>query len=103
MPVARASAWRTPSGSADVAITDEDRARLGELAARALDRIEQFGPEATLEDAVLVYEVSYPDPDHDGELAQEVREESTTHRATVVVGLCAAEVELQLSGWARED
>lgn len=87
-----------------MAITEEDRAQLGDLAMRAIDRvIERFGEDATLEDAVLIYEVSYGDPDHEGERAQEVDAESTTYRATVAGGIAQAYATLQLDGWERND
>lgn len=86
-----------------MAIEESDRARLGGLAMRAIDQIvERFGADATLEDAVLVYEVSYDDPEREGERAQEIEAESTTHRSTVVGGLCYAYAILALDGWERD-
>lgn len=73
-------------------ITPEDRARLGDLAASALDDVAEYGDEAQLEDAALIYEISMPyDEAEDAELAQrrwtQVLHKTTTHRAVVVIGL----------------
>lgn len=82
-------------------ITEKDRAKLGDLAMRAIDSIlEEYGEDAVIEDAVLLYEVSYPDPDHDGETATTMSSETTTHRATVAGGLAAAYAATQLAPWA---
>lgn len=81
-------------------ISDEDRARLGEIAMRAIDTIlEEFGEDATLEDAVLVYEVSYPEDD---EVLTEINAETTTHRATVAGGIASSYAHTQLAGWTRK-
>jgi hypothetical protein len=40
---------------------EEQRRALGELAARALDEIDQIEGDAALGDAVLVYEIKIPD------------------------------------------
>jgi hypothetical protein len=85
-------------------ITDEDRVKLGDLAMRAIDAVlDEYGEDAVLEDAVLVYEVSYPDPDHEGETATTMSSETTTHRATVAGGLAAAYAATQLAPWASSD
>lgn len=84
-----------------MAITDEDRARLGDLAMRAIDDIlDRCGEDATLEDAVLVYEISYPDPDNEGDRSTEISSRTTTHRAAVAGGLAAAYAATQLAPWA---
>lgn len=71
---------------------------------RALDKVlEQYGPDVTFEDAVLIYEVSYPDPHHEGERCTEVDSETTTHRATVAGGVAMAYAYTQLNTWAAED
>lgn len=82
-------------------ITDEDRARLGDLAMRAIDSIlEQYGATATLEDAVLVYEVALRDGE---DIWTELNAETTTHRSTVAGGIAAAYAETQLRPWDRTD
>lgn len=65
-----------------------DKARLGELASAALDRIErEYGDEANLEDAVLVYEVSLPLEDDPTERTSQLMSDSTSFRATVTAGM----------------
>jgi hypothetical protein len=47
-------------------ITDEDKAKLGDLAMRAIDKIiDDYGEEATLKMASLVFEVQLTDEDGD--------------------------------------
>jgi uncharacterized protein YnzC (UPF0291/DUF896 family) len=47
-------------------ITDEDKARLGDLAMRAIDKvIDEYGEDATLKMASLVFEVKVVDEDGD--------------------------------------
>ena len=85
-------------------IADEDRARLTDLVLGALDDIiERYGEDAELEDAVLVYEVSYPDDEHDAERLTEISSQTTTHRAAVAGGLAQAYANTQLEPWARAD
>lgn len=85
-------------------ITDEDRARLGDLAMRAIDNIiEWYGEDATLEDAVLIFEVSRPDEEHGGETCTELNAECTTHRAIIAGGMAAAYANLQLTAWTGGD
>lgn len=88
-----------------MAITDEDRAKLGDLAMGAIDTIlDTYGEEASLEDAVLVFEVSYPDRDHEGETLTEINAQTTTHRATVAGGIALAYANTQIGpNWSRED
>ena len=44
-------------------ISDDDRARLADLAMRALDTIDEYGDGAEITAASLVFEVRVPDPD----------------------------------------
>lgn len=68
-------------------ISDEDRQGLTALAFKALDSVEEYGPDARLGDAVIVFEVLTPDPDDpDGQL-NEGRYHSTTKRTAIAVGL----------------
>lgn len=86
-----------------MAITDEDRAKLGDLAMRAIDAIlTEYGEDADLEDAVLIYEVSRPDPDRDGETQTEINSETTTHRGSIAGGLAQAYANVQLIGYSNE-
>jgi hypothetical protein len=72
-------------------IGEDARARLGELAMKAFDAIvEQYGDEAEarLEDAVLIWEVSVPNPDQEeGGEVTEMNGHATTDRAPVAGGL----------------
>lgn len=71
-------------------IDDSQRMRIGELAAKALDMIEEeYGEEATLGDAVLCFEILGPDPnDLGGEPGFcESRWVSTTKRLAPTVGV----------------
>lgn len=87
-----------------MAITDQDRARIGQLALDAIDDIiRDYGEDAVLEDAVLIYEVSYPDPVESDLRAGEFGGKTTTHRATVAGGLAYAYAMTQLSTWASSD
>lgn len=84
-------------------ITDEDRQKLGDLAMRAIDSIlDQYGEDATLEDAVLIFEVSRHDPDL-GERVTEINGKTTTHRAAVVGGITAAYAVTQLTEWGEDE
>lgn len=85
-------------------ITDEDRSKLGELAMDAIDTIlEQYGEEAILEDAILVFEVSAPDPEHPGERHTQINAVTTTHRSTVAGGIAQGYANTQLADWERAD
>ncbi len=79
-------------------ITDEDRARLGGLAMRAIDSIiEQYGDDAQLEDALIVYEISLPDQEHgEPHRETEIGSECTSYRATIAGGLAQAYAHTQL-------
>lgn len=82
-----------------MAITDEDRAKLGDLAMRGIDQIiEHYGEDASLEDAVLLFEVAHPDPEFEDELATSIHAESTSHRATVTGGMAQLYAHMQLHG-----
>ncbi len=69
-----------------MAITaDEDRARIGDLALSAFRSVEDYGDDAELLDAILVYEVSVPDDDD--ERGTEGSWHATSYRASVNVGM----------------
>lgn len=85
-------------------ISQEDRARIAELAMLAVDEIiERHGDDATLEDALLVWEVSYPDPEHEYERLTEVSARCTSHRAIVAGGLAMTYALSQVAPWERND
>src|SRR5689334_22644331 len=55
---------KAPTPGRREVIGEEDRRLLGDLAMRAIDSIvEGYGEDATLEDAVLIYEVALPNED----------------------------------------
>lgn len=78
-----------------MAVTDEDRARISDLTLRAFDATEEFGEDVNLEDAVVIFEVSYEA--EDGEIYTELIAKTTTHRATVAGGIARAYAGTQLS------
>jgi hypothetical protein len=63
-----------------------DPGPIAKLAAELMDQLEEDLPDATFEDALIVVEVSYPDPS-DGEYRSEIRTKSTSERSTIVIGL----------------
>jgi len=68
-------------------ISDEQRSRLTELALKALDTIEaDYGEDAELADAILIYEIKLPDGATDGNW------HSTNTRASVNVGMLSLTV-----------
>lgn len=68
---------------------------------RAIDDVlDRYGEDATLEDAVLVYEISYTDDD---ELVTELAANTTTHRASVTGGMAHAYAVSQLEQWKRTE
>lgn len=86
-----------------MAITETDRARVTDLALRALDHmIDEYGEDVELEDAVLIYEVSYPEDDRDVRLT-EINAECTTYRSVVAGGLATAYARTQTEGYEPND
>jgi hypothetical protein len=85
-------------------ISDEKRASLSDLALQVLDTIEeQYGEDAELGDAVIVFDVLYPDPDDpDGSPVNEGHYLSTTERSTIVSGLLRM-AELYMSSSVPND
>jgi hypothetical protein len=61
-------------------ITDEDHERLGNLAMEALDCLEEYGEDARLGDAIIIFDVDLDDRTHTNWRA-------TTDRAVIRLGL----------------
>jgi hypothetical protein len=82
-------------------IEDDQRQALTGLALRALDTItEEYGEDAELRDAVIVFEVGRTDTD--GETISELLHHSTSHRSTVVVGMLQSCAHLVTSDWTTD-
>ena len=76
-------------------ISQEDRARITDLALRALDEIDEtYDGDVNLEDAVLIFDVSY---ERDGETFTELSAKTTTHRSAVAGGIAQAYANVQLN------
>lgn len=75
-----------------MATSDEQKQELGELAARALDAVDEFGPEASLGDAVLVYEVDL------GNEETLIQFDSMSNRAPLVAGLLTLALQSLVTG-----
>jgi hypothetical protein len=85
-------------------ITEEDRAKLGALAMQALDTVErEYGEEAQLGDACIVYEVLTPNPDDADDLLNEGRYHSTTKRTAIPVGLLTLALQAMTQPVERVD
>lgn len=82
-----------------MAISDEDRARVGELTMQGFDAMDDFGDDVRLEDAVVLFEVSYPDPGNEGERLCEIVSRTTTHRATVAGGMAQSYANTQTNAF----
>ena len=69
------------------------------------DLIARYGPEAKLEDAILIYDISLPseDEDEDGEKETELCSRCTSYRMIVAVGLATSYVHARAGDLRAEE
>lgn len=86
-----------------MAVRDEDRAVIADLTLEAFDATEEFGEDVRVEDAVVLIEISYPNPEDPDERLCELVSRTTTHRATVAGGMAQAYANTQINDFIDAD